>query len=37
MKLIAEYNESNLECIVEKKEDGSKKYAIEGVFIVIGE
>ena len=33
MKLIAEYNESNLECIVEKKEDGSKKYAIEGVFM----
>jgi hypothetical protein len=33
MKLIAEYNESNLECIVEKKEDGTKKYAIEGVFM----
>ena len=33
MKLIAEYNEHNLECIVEKKEDGSKKYAIEGVFM----
>ena len=33
MKLIAEYNEHNLECIVEKKEDGTKKYAIEGVFM----
>ena len=33
MKLIAEYNENNIECIVEKKEDGSKKYAIEGVFM----
>ena len=33
MKLIAEYNEHNIECIVEKKEDGSKKYAIEGVFM----
>ena len=32
MKLIAEYTESNVQCIVEKKEDGSKKYAIEGVF-----
>jgi hypothetical protein len=32
MKLIAEYNENNLECIVEKKEDGSKNYVIEGVF-----
>ena len=34
MKLIAEYNEHNVECIVEKKEDGSKKYAIEGVFMM---
>ena len=33
MRLIAEYNENNIECIVEKKEDGSKKYAIEGVFM----
>ena len=32
MKLIAEYNESNVECIVEKKKDGSKKFTIEGVF-----
>jgi len=33
MKLIAEYNENNIECIVEKKSDGTKKYAIEGVFM----
>ena len=33
MRLIAEYNENNIECIVEKKEDGNKKYAIEGVFM----
>jgi len=33
MKLIAEYNENNLECLVEKKEDGSKNYTIEGVFM----
>ena len=32
MKLIAEYNDHSLECIVEKKEDGSKKFTIEGVF-----
>ena len=32
MKLIAEYVENNLECIVEKTENGEKKYAIEGVF-----
>ena len=32
MKLIAEYNESDIQCIVEKKEDGSKSYVIEGVF-----
>jgi len=32
MKLIAEYNESDVHCIVEKKEDGSKSYVIEGVF-----
>jgi len=34
MKLIAEYNENNLQCLVEKKEDGTKKYAIEGVFMM---
>ena len=33
MKLITEYNENSIECIVEKKEDGTKKYAIEGVFM----
>ena len=32
MKLITEYNESDVERIVEKKEDGSKKYLISGVF-----
>jgi hypothetical protein len=32
MKLISEYVENDLQCIVEKKEDGSKKYVIEGVF-----
>jgi hypothetical protein len=32
MKLIAEYTESNVECIVEKAKDGSKKFFIEGVF-----
>ena len=32
MKLISEYNEHNVQCIVEKKEDGEKKYVIEGVF-----
>ena len=33
MKLISEYTDQNLECIVEAKGDGSKKYAIEGVFM----
>ena len=33
MKLIAEYNENNIECIVEAKEDGSKNHFIEGVFM----
>ena len=32
MKLISEYTESDVQCIVEKKEDGSKKFVIEGVF-----
>lgn len=32
MKLIAEYTESDVQCIVEKREDGTKKYIIEGVF-----
>ena len=33
MKLIAEYNEQDIECIVEAKEDGSKNHFIEGVFM----
>ena len=32
MKLISEYVENDLQCIVEKKEDGGKNYVIEGVF-----
>jgi len=32
MKLIAEFNESNLNCLVEKKENGEKSFVIEGVF-----
>jgi len=32
MKLISEYVENDIQCIVEKKDDGSKKYVIEGVF-----
>ena len=32
MKLIAEYTDQDLECIVEAKEGGGKKYSIEGVF-----
>ena len=32
MKLITEYNESNVNCLIEKKEDGTKKFYIEGVF-----
>ena len=33
MKLIAEYNEQDIECIVEAKEDGTKNHFIEGVFM----
>ena len=33
MKLIAEYNEQNIQCIVEAKEDGTKNHFIEGVFM----
>ena len=33
MKLIAEYNETNVECLVEAKEDGTKNHFIEGVFM----
>ena len=32
MKLIAEYVENDLECIIERKENGEKSYVIEGVF-----
>ena len=32
MKLISEYVENDLECIVEAKENGDKTYVIEGVF-----
>jgi len=32
MKLIAEYVDHEIQCIVEKKENGDKSYAIEGVF-----
>jgi hypothetical protein len=33
MKLIAEYNEHNIECLVEAKEDGTKNHFIEGIFM----
>ncbi len=33
MKLIAEYNENNIECLVEANEDGTKNHFIEGVFM----
>ena len=32
MKLISEFTETNLECLIEKKDNGEKKYVIEGVF-----
>ena len=32
MKLITEYKETDVQCIVEKKEDGTKSHIIEGVF-----
>lgn len=32
MKLITEYTESDVQCLVEKDEKGKKKYIIEGVF-----
>jgi len=32
MKLITEYTETDVQCIVEKKEDGSKSHVIEGIF-----
>ncbi len=33
MQLIREFTEDNLQCIVEKKENGEKNYVIEGIFI----
>lgn len=36
MKLIAEYNENSLQCLVEDKKDGGKRYVIEGVFAQAG-
>jgi len=32
MKLISEFTENGLECLVEKKENGEKSYVIEGIF-----
>jgi hypothetical protein len=32
MKLISEYNTHDVQCIVEKQENGDKNYVIEGVF-----
>ena len=32
MKLISEYTENDVQCIVEKNEDGSKSHIIEGIF-----
>jgi hypothetical protein len=32
MKLISEYTDNDLDVIVEAKENGTKKYAIEGIF-----
>ena len=35
MKLITEYTESNVECLVEKNDEtGKKKYIVEGIFAV---
>ncbi len=34
MKLMTEYVDSNLEVLTETKKDGTKSYAIEGVFMV---
>ena len=33
MKLISEYNNQHVECIVEANEDGSKNHFIEGIFM----
>jgi hypothetical protein len=32
MKLITEFTETDVQCIVEKKEDGTKSHIIEGIF-----
>ena len=32
MKLISEFTETNLECLIEKKENSDKNFVIEGVF-----
>ena len=32
MKLITEFTETDVQCIVEKKEDGTKSHVIEGIF-----
>ena len=32
MKLITEYTETDVQCIVEAKEDGTKRHVIEGIF-----
>jgi hypothetical protein len=32
MKLITEYTENDVQCIVEKKENGDKNFVIEGIF-----
>ena len=32
MKLITEFTENDVQCIVEKAEDGTKSHVIEGVF-----
>ena len=32
MKLITEYTDSDVQCIVEKKENGEKNFVIEGIF-----
>jgi len=32
MKLISEFTETNLECLIEKKDNGDKNFVIEGVF-----
>jgi hypothetical protein len=32
MKLISEYTENDVQCIVERNDNGDKSYVIEGVF-----